>query len=308
MAQLASEADVDLLHQVGLLQVGPPDGFVVHGVKEAARLHGLNVESLSGAEVGQRFPGLRAPEGAVGVFEPAAGYLKVERCVLTHLAAAKTHGAEFHFGVTARSWQADGSGVRVSTDQGDLLASKLIITAGSWRPQLLAALGVRLQVRRKHLYWFPTADSNYHETQGCPTYLYELPHGVYYGFPQIDELGVKVAEHTGGEVIDDPANDRRSFDPVDLARVESFLTQYLPGVGRPMQHRSVCFYTMSPDEHFLVDRHPRHPDVFLAAGLSGHGFKFTSVLGQIMADLALNGETTLPISFLSCSRFESLSA
>jgi glycine/D-amino acid oxidase-like deaminating enzyme len=223
--------------------------------------------------------------------------------VFTHLAAARNRGAEFRFGVTARSWEADGNGVRVQTDQGDFSAAKLVITAGPWAPQVLADVGVPLQIRRKHLYWFPTADSSYHEASGCPTYLYELPQGVYYGFPQIDELGVKVAEHTGGAIVDDPANDPRPLDADDLARVEGFLMQYLPGVGRPMQRRSVCFYTMSPDEHFIVDRHPRHEGVFFAAGLSGHGFKFTSVLGDVLADLALEGRTRLPIGFLSLGRF-----
>jgi len=300
--ELEAESGVDLLHQVGLLQVGPPDGFVVHGVLEAARLHGLKVDSLTANEVELRFPGFRVPEESVGVFEPAAGYLKVERCVLAHLAAAKMGGAALRLGHAAQSWHADASGVRVTTDEGEFQAAKLVITAGPWAPQLLADLGMRLEVRRKHLYWFPNSESSYRESSGCPTYLYELPRGVYYGFPQIDELGVKVAEHTGGAVVADPATDPRPLDPADLARVEDFLSQYLPGVGRPLKHRAVCFYTMSPDEHFLVDRHPRHENVFFVAGLSGHGFKFTSVLGEVLADLALEGRTALPIGFLSVKR------
>jgi sarcosine oxidase len=301
--ELEQEAGVDLLHQVGLLQVGPPDGCVVRGVLEAARLHRLRVESLSREEIPRRFPGFRAAKDAVGVFEPAAGYLRVERCVLTHLAAAKARGAEFRFGVEAQSWKQEGQGVRVITSEGNFVASKLIVTAGPWAPKLLADVDVPFIVRRKHLYWFPTSDPSYHESQGCPTYLYELPHGVYYGFPQIDELGVKVAEHSGGAVVDDPKNDPRPLDPADLARVEAFLAEFLPGVGRPMQRRSVCFYTMSPDEHFLVDRHPRQEGVLLVAGLSGHGFKFTSVLGEALAELALEGCTGLPIGFLSLKRF-----
>jgi sarcosine oxidase len=301
--ELEQQAAVDLLHQVGLLQVGPPDGCVVHGVLEAARLHGLKVESLSRDEIPRRFPGFRAAEGAVGVFEPAAGYLRVERCVLAHLAAAKEVGAEFRFGVTVQSWQQDGAGVRVVTSDGTFTASKLIITAGPWAPQLLADLGVNLVVRRKHLYWFPTSEQSYHEAHGCPTYLYELPHGVYYGFPQIDAFGVKVAEHSGGAAVADPTNDPRPLDPADLARVEAFLTEFLPGVGRPMQRRSVCFYTMSPDDHFLVDRYPRQKNVLFIAGLSGHGFKFTSVLGEALADMALHDQTRLPIGFLSLARF-----
>jgi monomeric sarcosine oxidase len=301
--ELEQEADVDLLHQVGLLQVGPPDGLVVCGVLEAARLHRLKVESLSRDEIPRRFPGFRAAKDAVGVFEPAAGYLRVERCVLTHLAAAKARGAEFRFGITAQSWKQEGESVRVVTSNGAFVASKLIVTAGPWAPKLLSDVGVPLVVRRKHLYWFPTSDPSYHESQRCPTYLYELPHGVYYGFPQIDELGVKVAEHSGGTVVEDPTNDGRPLDPADLARVEAFLAEFLPGVGRPMQRRSVCFYTLSPDEHFLVDRHPRDKHVLLVAGLSGHGFKFTSVLGEVLAQLSLEDQTKLPIEFLSLRRF-----
>jgi len=195
----------------------------------------------------------------------------------------------------------------VVTNEGAFAASKLIVTAGPWAPKLLADVGAQLVVRRKHLYWFPASDQSYYESHGCPTYLYELPHGVYYGFPQIDASGVKVAEHSGGQIVDDPTNDPRPIDPADLARVEEFLTEFLPGVGRPMQRRSVCFYTMSPDEHFLVDRHPQQENVLFVAGLSGHGFKFTSVLGEALADIALNDQTELPIGFLSLARFSQTS-
>jgi len=296
----------DLLHQVGLLQVGPPEGYVVRGVLESARRHGLVVDELTADEVQQRFPGFHVPDGSVGVFEPAAGYLKVERCVLAHLATATKYGAEFRFGSAVRAWQQEKENVIVETEDGESFgAAKLVVTAGPWAPQLMADLNMRLSVRRKHLYWFPTADQDYHEDRGCPTYLYELPHGVFYGFPRIDDLGVKAAEHSGGTVVSDPLNDPRELDSADLARVEEFLASNLPGVRRPVGLRSVCFYTMSPDEHFIVDRSPCDPNILFAAGLSGHGFKFTSVLGEALADLAMYGQTELPIGFLSLARFQS---
>jgi monomeric sarcosine oxidase len=275
---------------------------VVSGVLEAARRHDLNIDSLSAADVKRRFPGFQAPADCVGVLEPAAGYLRVEACVLAHLAAAERHGAKLEFGVTAHAWRADRDGVTVTTDRGVYSAGKLILAAGPWAPRLLSDLGIPLVVRRKHLYWFRTSDDRYEEAAGCPTFLYELPQGIFYGFPQIDALGVKAAEHSGGAAIGDPASDPRALDPADLARVETFLTQHLPGVGGPLVRHSVCFYTMSPDEHFVVGRHPQHENVALAAGLSGHGFKFTSVLGEALADLALDGSTRLPIEFLSPQR------
>src|SRR5262245_55682387 len=304
---LEQECGVDLLHQVGLLQVGPPDGAVVRGVLQSAGQHGLSVESLSADEVHGRWPGFRVPTDMTGVYEAAAGYLLVERCVLADLAAAKVRGAEFRFGSAVAARRSVGNSVEVATEAGETYrAARLIITAGPWAPALLAHLPIKLQPRRKHLYWFRADDKNYHQDTGCPTFLYELPHGVYYGFPQIDSLGVKVAEHSGGQAVADPLNDARALDPADLGRVEAFLRQHLPGVSNSLQRHSVCFYTMSPDEHFIVDRDLRDPNTHFAAGLSGHGFKFTSVLGEALADLASDGSTRLPVNFLRVSRFVSV--
>jgi len=301
--ELEQVSGVELLKQVGLLQIGPPSGAVIRGVLASAQQHGLPVEQLAADEITRRWPGFRVPGGMSGVFESAAGYLRVERCVLAHLAAAQACGAEFRFGSAVCARRAVGSVVEVETETGEKhQAAKLIVAAGPWAPALLADLRIQLQPRRKHVYWFPTGDHSYHQDRGCPTFLYELPHGIFYGFPQIDDLGVKVAEHSGGQAVFDPLNDPRELDPADLGRVEAFLSAHLPAVGRPMQRHSVCFYTMSPDEHFIVDRDPANPNMLFAAGLSGHGFKFTSVLGEALADLALDGATNLPIEFLRLDR------
>jgi monomeric sarcosine oxidase len=302
--ELEQESGVDLLHQVGLLQIGPPKGAVVRGVVASAQQHRLNVQHFSAHEIYRRWPGFHVPDGYVGVYEAAAGYLRVERCVLAHLAAAKECGADFRFGSAVSLRRFEQGGVTIGTENGSTFhAKKLIVAAGAWSPGLLADLKIALEPRRKHVYWFPTDSDHYHQDHGCPTFLYELPRGVFYGFPKIDGLGLKVAEHTGGQTVLDLLNDPRELDPIDLARVEEFLTEHLPHVGTPFKRRSVCFYTMSPDEHFLVDRHPGHENVFFAAGLSGHGFKFTSVLGEALAHLAVEGKTSLPIGFLGLSRF-----
>ncbi|MEX1223161.1 MAG: FAD-dependent oxidoreductase, partial [Pirellulales bacterium] len=138
--------------------------------------------------------------------------------------------------------------------------------------------------------------------RGCPAFLFEHSGEVFYGFPQIDSLGVKVAEHSGGKTIDDPSKTSQQATPGEIAAVERFIGQSLPQVSLRRNRTEVCHYTMSPDHHFLVDRHPRHSNVAFAAGLSGHGFKFATVLGEALVDLACEGGSDLPIGFLGLNR------
>jgi glycine/D-amino acid oxidase-like deaminating enzyme len=132
--------------------------------------------------------------------------------------------------------------------------------------------------------------------------LFDTADGLYYGFPRIDELGVKVAEHSGGTTVADPLALDRQVDPVDRDRVMGFTGVHLPGLTRQMTSHAACMYTKTPDGNFVVDRHPDNRNVVFAAGLSGHGFKFAPVLGQALAELALDGETALPIGFLGGKR------
>jgi sarcosine oxidase len=199
-------------------------------------------------------------------------------------------------------WSAEGDSVRVQTTAGEFAASALVIAAGSWASELLSDLQLGLTVQRRSQFWFATDLPCYDVDQSFPVFLFELPHGVFYGFPKIDDRGVKVAEHTGGQAVDDPLRVNREMDPAEEQAVRDFLAAHLPAVSTRLTDHTVCLYTMSPDEHFLVDRHPAHPNVVFAAGLSGHGFKFAPVLGQALSELALDGATDLPIGFLALAR------
>ncbi len=301
--ELEAIREETLFHRVGLLEVGPHDGALVPGVLESARRHGLDVETLSPAQASARFPMFRFPDGFAVVFERSAGYLRVEACVRAHLEEAARAGADLRFDEPVLEWKATREGVVVQTDRGAYAAARLVVCGGPWAGTLLDGIGVRLDVVRKHLHWFETDDTRFHETAGCPTFLFELPHGQFYGFPDTGGAGVKVAEHTGGEPVADPVTVDRSVDPVDRARIVHFLRAHLPGVSDRSTAHAVCMYTMSPDRHFLVDLHPGHRNVGFAAGLSGHGFKFASVLGEILADLVLEGHSALPVGFLGLQRF-----
>jgi monomeric sarcosine oxidase len=311
-AELEEAVGKQLYRETGLLEIGPPEGCVVPGVKAAARQHALEIEEFSAAEVAERFPGFRVPEGMAGVFERHAGFLHVEQCVAAHLTEAVRHGAEFHADETARAWRVEGAGdkrtndratVVVETDRGRYEAARLIVTAGAWATSLLTELRVPLVVRRKPQYWFAAHDERYAIEHGAPSFLYETDEGTFYGFPVAGPEGLKCAEHSGGATVNDPAGLSRAIDPTDLARVERFVAACLPGVTTRLNDHAPCMYTLSPDENFIVDRHPRHPQVCFTAGLSGHGFKFAPVLGEAMADLAMEARTELPIEFLGLQRF-----
>jgi sarcosine oxidase len=297
-SDLAERSGRQLYHEVGLLQLGPPDGVVVPGMLRSAVEHGLYVEQLSAGDVQRRWPAYRVSDSLVGVFEPRAGYLSVETCVTAHLEQAERAGAELRTGVEVLSWE-PGPPVHVRTSAGEFTTERLVVTAGPWAAQLLDDLDLHLQVRRKSMFWYATDPRQPTAHTHVPCFLYELPHGVFYGFPRLDERGIKVAEHSGGQKVSDPLEVERGVDREDRKRMEALIADYLPEVTSQRTDHAVCMYTMSADEHFIVDRHPAHPQVVFAAGLSGHGFKFAPVLGQALADLALDGATNLPIGFLA---------
>ncbi len=301
-AELAERCGQQLYHETGLLEISHPSGVAVPGVLASAKEHGLEVEELTASEAERRFRGFHVPQSMTAVFERCAGYLQVEACVLAYVNEALKLGAEVRSNEPVQAWRTKGTGIIVTTEQENYAADHLVITAGAWVADLLGSLGLRFEVRRKSLFWYQTADPIYSAQNGCPAFFYETPTGAFYGFPQIDHFGLKIAEHSGGQSVADPLTVNRELDPQDQERVESFLHEYLPRVTHSCQKHVVCMYTMTPDEHFVVDHHPEHRQVVFAAGLSGHGFKFAGVLGEALSELALDGCTNTPIDFLACNR------
>jgi sarcosine oxidase len=305
--ELSERCGQKLYHEVGVLQVGSRSGQVLPGTLASAKLHGLEVEEIAATDLADRFPGFQCLDSMAAVFERRAGYLRVEDCVQAYAAEAQQAGAELRIGEAVQEWSSRAGQIEVRTDRNTYTAKHLVITAGSWASQFLADLGIPLIVTRKPLYWFATSDLRYQADHQAPGFIYETPLGNFYGFPAIDHFGLKVAEHSGGAVVPDPLLVERAEDPVETSRVTDFLHAFLPGVSPQQTQFEVCLYTLSPDRNFLIDRHPEHHNVAFAAGLSGHGFKFASVLGEILSDLVLTGKTAVPVDFLSCDRFSTRS-
>ena len=300
LQELRGEA---LFVRSGLLYAGPEDGAIIRGVQESAEQHGLQVQQLDQGAAQEHFPGFVIPEDSAALYEPNAGYLHVEKCVIAQIEEAIRFGATHMPREVVRGWQRRGGKIEVDAGGEICTADRLVIAGGAWSSALLSSLNLKLRVLRKHLHWFEVDDPVYTRERGCPAFFFETDKGFFYGFPAIDASGLKISEHSGGIQVDELLTDPRVLDQQDFDRVGGFLKDHLPGVSTRHSRHEVCFYTMTPDEHFIVDQHPGDANIVFAAGLSGHGFKMTSVLGEVLADLVLEGNTRHAVDFLSLARF-----
>jgi sarcosine oxidase len=292
-----------LLTETGGLYAGAPQGELVAGALESARRHGLEHEVLDAAALRQRYPLFEWPDGWQGVFERQAGWLAPERSIETHLRLAEQNGATLRFEEPVERWESTRDGVRVTTATGTFEAKQLVIAAGAWMSQLAPELAPELSVERSVLFWFePTAERDAFAL--LPVYIVQDTDRIYYGFPYIEGQGVKVAGlHFGDRA--DPDTVDRTPSASDEERVRAWLRRRMPLANGKRRDAKVCMYTNTPDANFIVDRLADHPNVFIASACSGHGFKFSSVIGEILADLVLDGQTRHPIGFLSAKRLAS---
>jgi sarcosine oxidase len=289
-AELAQASSAPIFLPTGGLMIGPPDGLVVGGARASAERHQLVHEVLSAAEVRRRFPALQPADTMVAVWEPRAGVLFPEQCIRTHLAVASRHGAELRLNEPVLSWQADQGGVRVTTTRGDYSAGQLILSAGSWIGSLLPELASSLRIERQVMFWFEAAaQPALFQPAACPIHLWEFDRQqFFYGFPDLGE-GIKVACHHDGEATA-PGQVRREVAPEEIEAMLKIVRRFLPQAAGRLRAATVCMYTNTPDGHFWIDRHPQHPQVWIASPCSGHGFKFSSVVGEILSELVLQGK------------------
>jgi sarcosine oxidase len=292
-----------LLTECGCLSIGAPDGEVVTGVLASAREHSLDVELFNAAALRARFPQFEVSREFCGVLEHDAGFLYVEDCVRAHLDEARQHGAVIQADETVTEWTSDGRSATVTTTKDTYRAAALVLTAGPWAGRLLASHGAPLRVMRQTMLWFGTADDARFRRDVFPIFLADVPGGPFYGLPVIDGRGLKVARHYGSPELLNPDEIDRALHPSDELPVRDFLNSYLPQANGPLRFGQVCTYTLTPDRHFVIDLHPEYANVAVAAGFSGHGFKFSSAVGEILADLTESRRTDWPVEMFRFGRF-----
>lgn len=291
-----------LFIRTGGLMCGPEQGVIVAGTLRSVREHRLPHELLTATEIRRRFPAFAPHEAWVGVLEPRAGMLLPEDCVAAHLELAARAGAELHVGETVQSWNARGGAVEVRTDRRQIVAKKVIVAAGAWLPELAPEFRDALEIERQMLHWFsPAGDADLLGPARCPIALWEWePNRLVATFPDTGD-GVKVGVHHEGEPTT-PATVRRTTSAGEDAAVRALLARVMPPAAGVMRESRVCLYTNTRDHNFLLDVHPGSPNVIIASPCSGHGFKFASVIGEVLADLALEGGSRFDLSLFSIER------
>jgi sarcosine oxidase len=304
--QLERETGVDLMTLEGGLMIGPPGSSPFTGSKATADEYGLPYEVLDAAELKRRYPVFEPTANTVALFEEKTGFVRPEAAVKAHLDRATAMGADLRFGEEILTWEPTASGVRVETMSGSYEAERLVVTAGAWAPKLLADLGLPFEVTRQILFWFdPIGGVEPFLPDRFPVYIWEPEDGnSFYSIPAHDgpEGGVKVAFFRADGTPADPDTIDREVHDHEVAFIRSYLERYVPALDGELLYARTCMYTNTPDEHFVISTHPEYPQVAIAAGFSGHGFKFCGVVGEIPADLVTEGETDHPIDLFTPDR------
>jgi sarcosine oxidase len=299
--------------QTGLLYFSRPDHMLVSGTIASSTAHHIPLERLDESTIRKKYPQVELPTGYTGLMESDAGFVRPEKAIQLYRDLSEQAGAEIRTQTRVLSWSGSTDGVEVRTDKGNAHGLTLIITAGPWAGMLIPELQPKLQVTRQVLAWVTPENPEAYKLGHWPCWTIgddDQP-GIYYGFPILPEerfggpIGFKLAHHAPG--LPCSASDvSRAITEADIAGIQYCLDRYFPNIRARMHVLKTCLYTNTPDEHFIIDHLPETgKKVIFAAGFSGHGFKFVSVVGEILADLVIKGRTELPADFLRLSRFHS---
>jgi len=300
--ELEAASGAELMTQTGLLCIGEPDGALIRGLEECYAAHEIEHERLSPGEAMRRFPQFALPDHVACYWDPHGGFLRPDACIRGHVDGAVRAGATLIEWETVVAIRAVGDGVEVTTTQRTFRAGKVIVTTGAYANRLLTSAGISVQPWRKVLFWYEVEDPRAFAPGRLPCWIARLNARNFYGFPTLDGIAIKAAEDTGGQPLADPTQVDAGLHPEDEAQLRPFLEQlFARRVGARVRFKT-CLYEKSADDHFIIDAHPEDEKITFAVGGSGHGFKFSSVIGELVADLATGSIAEGPALF-RLSRF-----
>jgi sarcosine oxidase len=302
---LEQEAGAELMLTSGGLDFARPGTASFEATRDTLLMAGVIFEQLDRDAIAERFPQFQLPEDTIGIYQPDAGILNADLCVATLAAEARRRGAALHQNEPARHLAAAGDGVEVRTAAASYTADRLVVTAGSWARPLLCQLGLDLPlvVTQEQVGFFAPRDPQLFRPGRFPIFIHHIADSTStYGFPIYGLPAVKVAYHHGGAAVA-PESEDRTLDSAQLEALRTYLVRWIPQAAGEQIFAQTCRYTNTPDQHFIIDRHPAHPQIVIGSPCSGHGFKFGVLIGAILADLAERGATDHPIGMFGIGRF-----
>jgi sarcosine oxidase len=302
--ELESESGERLMKQVDALDIGTP--AILTELRTTLEATGVPFVALDRDEIMHRFPQFSLPEDVTGLYQADYAMLAADRCVSAFAALARGHGATIVEGETVQQVRPTSSGVEVRTDKGTYSARGVVLCAGSWMKPLMRQLGIDLSltIRKEHITYYRPCDPENWMPGRFPIFRHHLSGtngrwGV--GFPIFEHPGVKLLVDCTGPFVE-PGDPDRSVDQAVVSRVRQYVAGILPTLGDNFIETQTCRYTMTPDDDFILDLHPEFPQVVVASPCSGHGFKFAPLIGRILADLAVRGETRYDIKRFKLDR------
>ncbi|MDQ0207790.1 N-methyl-L-tryptophan oxidase [Alkalicoccobacillus murimartini] len=303
--ELERESGQTLYIHTGALLMGEEGSDFIDKVMFSSTTHDLPHEWMSANEIMTRWPGLNLPENYVGVLDTMAGFLLSEECVRVYKELAENHGAIFYEQEQVMEINADENQVQVTTAHHTLQASRLVVTAGAWTHELLPTAQLPIKPVRKTFGWFQPKQEGLYESTHFPCVVFDTTFGLYYGFPDYQGKGFKLGRHDGGQkTTPDQLNRTFGAHIEDERELRQLLNEFVPEAAGSLVKGGVCIYDQSPDEDFILDRHPTHSHIIFAGGFSGHGFKFASVVGKILSEMALDQPLSHSIDSFKLSRFK----
>jgi sarcosine oxidase len=302
--QTGDAAGLQLLHVTGSIDLAPEGAGPVESSLQSCLDHGLTHEVLNGAEIARRFPAFQLPAGHVGLWQPDGGFVASEKAIYAHVGLAQSRGADIRTNEPMLEWSPTAQGgVIVRTERGTYSAGRLVITSGGWISDAVPALASRVTTVKQAIGWFTTRRPELFRQGAFPVFLLGVEEGTFYGFPLYEHPGFKLGgPHFGREPLD-PHDGDRTPSPRQVALIRECLARYLPdAAGEPLTLKG-CVYSVSPDEDFIIDAVPGVPQAVFASCCSGHGFKFASAIGEILADLSTSGQSAFDLQPFSLGRF-----
>ena len=301
--EIGSISGETILRTTGGLDIGTENSWTLRGSRQSCIEQGVDFEELDAGEVNRRFQGYRLPRSMRAVYQAEGGYLLSEAAIEAYASGSRQHGAEIHSGETVQCWDSTSHGVRVVTDCGEYRAKRLVVTAGAWVGRLCPALQTVCKPERQVMLWTAPLNPEGFVPSRFPVFNMEAPTGRYYGCPDHDGEGFKIGKYYHLEQgLEDPGELDRSCHPEDEAVLREGIREYFPLANGATRRMAACMFTNTPDRDFILDRVPGEDNVFVAAGFSGHGFKFCSVIGKIMAEYCLQQEPSWDIRRFSLQR------